>query len=73
MARTRGRSQPALSWHQVIALILLFVVTSFSFIMLDRGRLLEPFKHAGETPAQGTSGVFASIGQRVRVTADEHQ
>ena len=70
MARTRGRSQPALSWRQVVALILLFAVTSFSFIMLDRGRLLEPFKRAGETPAQGVSGVFASIGQRVRGFGD---
>lgn len=69
-SRTRGRSQPFLTWRQTAALIALFVLTSLSFIMLDRDRLIEPFKQFGEHPAQAVSGVFAGLGVRVRHAGD---
>ena len=65
MMRTRGRSPAGLSWRQALALVLLFILTSSSFIMLDRGRFLDPLKGVGERPAQGISAAFTGLGERV--------
>jgi rod shape-determining protein MreC len=68
--RMRGRSPAGLSRGQTVALILLFILTSSSFIMLDRVHLLDPFKHAGEGPAVAVAGGFAGLGDRVRHAGD---
>jgi rod shape-determining protein MreC len=66
MMRTRGRSPAGLSRGQTLALVLLFILTSSSFIMLDRSQLLDPFKRAGEGPAVAVGGAFAGAGERAR-------
>lgn len=68
--RMRGRSPAGLSRGQTVALILLFILTSSSFIMLDRVNLLDPFKRAGEGPAVAVTGGFAGLGERVRHVGD---
>jgi rod shape-determining protein MreC len=68
--RMRGRSPAGLSRGQTVALILLFILTSSSFIMLDRVHLLDPFKRAGEGPAVAVTGGFAGLGDWVRHAGD---
>ena len=68
--RMRGRNPAGLSRGQTVALILLFILTSSSFIMLDRVNLLDPFKRAGEGPAVAVTGGFAGLGERVRHVGD---
>ncbi len=68
--RMRGRSPAGLSRGQTVALILLFILTSSSFIMLDQVNLLDPFKRAGEGPAVAVTGGFARLGERVRHAGD---
>src|ERR687885_38389 len=70
MMRMRGRSPAGLSRGQTVALILLFILTSSSFIMLDRVHLLDPFKRAGEGPAVAVTGGFAGLGDRLRHAGD---
>lgn len=68
--RARSRGPQHLSWRQTIALVLLFIVTSLSFLMLDREQVLAPFKRLGESPAQAVSGVFARAGASIRHFGD---
>ena len=68
--RMRGRSPAGLSRGQTVALILLFILTSSSFIMLDRVNLLDPFKRAGEGPAVAVTGGFAGLGERLQHAGD---
>ena len=68
--RMRGRSPAGLSRGQTVALILLFILTSSSFIMLDRVNLLDPFKRAGEGSAVAVTGGFAGLGDQVRRVGD---
>ena len=68
--RMRGRNPAGLSRGQTVALILLFILTSSSFIMLDRVNLLDPFKRAGEGPAVAVTGGFAGLGERLQHAGD---
>lgn len=68
--RPRGAAPPNLSPRQLLALVLLFAVTGLSFIILDRERLLDPFKGVAEGPVRAVAEVFADAGQRVTGLSD---
>lgn len=65
-SRTRGTTPSTLSWRQLLALVLLFVVTSFSFVLLDRGRLLDPLKGLVDGPLHAVADRFVTAGEGVR-------
>lgn len=62
--RTRNGA-PSNARGQAAALVLLFIVTSAAFILLDRGRLLDPLKGAAERPVGAASGAFTDVGGRI--------
>ncbi len=68
--RTRGATTPALSPRQLVALVLLFVLTSLSFVVLDRRALLDPLKGPVEGPLRAAAEGFTRAGQRVGDAGD---
>ena len=68
--RPRASTPSALSPRQLVALVLLFVVTSLAFIMLDRRALFDPLKGPVEGPVRAAAEGFTRAGDRVRDFGD---
>lgn len=70
--RTRGHSsrRSGLAARETVALVLLFVLTCLSFIMLDRGNRLDPLKGVLERPIVAAGGLFAGAGDWVSHVGD---
>ncbi len=63
---TRSSNTSPLTRGQLTALIVLFVLTAFALLMLDRRNLLEPLKQTAERPLLALSGRFTSLGDGLR-------
>lgn len=70
MMRPRGRSATNPSRRGALALVLLVVVTSLSFIMLDRRHVLEPIKAVAAGPGVRIASAFSGFGASVRRFTD---
>ncbi len=73
-SRMSTRSSPngaPLTRGQLLALILVFVVTAFALLMLDQRNLLGPLKYAVERPIFALSDKFIGIGNGIRHFTDQ--
>ena len=66
----RNANRAPLARGQLLALILIFVVTAFALLLLDRRNLLEPIKAASERPLLALSERFTSVGEGLRSFTD---
>lgn len=66
----RSPNHAPLTRGQLLALILIFVVTAFALLLLDRRNLLEPIKAATERPLLSLSERFTSVGYGLRSFGD---
>lgn len=64
--RTRSRSSTSPSRRAAVALILLTIVTSLSFTMLDQRHVLEPVKALLSRPEEALAGAFTNVGNGIR-------
>lgn len=62
----RTPTHAPLSRGQLLALVLIFVITAFALLLLDRRDLLEPLKAASERPLLALSERFTSAGEGLR-------
>ncbi len=62
----RNANHAPLSRGQLLALILIFVITAFALLLLDRRNLLEPIKALTERPLLVLSERFTSVGAGLR-------
>ena len=70
VVRTRTAEPAVVSRRQLVALVLLFVVTGLIFIRLDQGQLLDSLKGPVERPVRVAGGAFTEAGVRVRAVGD---
>lgn len=70
MMRPRGHTATNPTRRGALALVLLVVVTSLSFIMLDRRQVLEPFKAIAAGPGVRIASAFSGLGSGVRRFTD---
>jgi len=66
----RNPNHAPLSRGQLLALILIFVITAFALLLLDRRNLLEPIKAVTERPLLAVSERFTSMGEGLRSFSD---
>lgn len=62
----RSSNNAPLTRGQLTALIVLFILTAFALLMLDRRSLLDPLKGAVERPVLALSERFTSVGEGIR-------
>ena len=62
----RNPNHAPLARGQLLALILIFVITAFALLFLDRRALLEPLKAATERPILALSERFTTVGEGAR-------
>ena len=76
MRQRHGRMTPRshtagpLTPPQLTALVLVFVITAFCLLMLDRDRLLDPLKGPVERPILGLSEKFTDLGHGIAHLGD---
>lgn len=62
----RSSNNAPLTRGQLTALIVLFIITAFALLMLDRRSLLDPLKGVVERPILAVSERFTGIGEGIR-------
>jgi rod shape-determining protein MreC len=63
---SRSSSNAPLTRGQLTALVVLFIITAFALLMLDRRSLLNPLKGAAERPIMALSERFTALGDGLR-------